>query len=364
MKKILVVLNTADAQAVPFELAARIKKRGTMEVVLCAYRSKYSSFPSETYGFEIKQLGARGLIPFAAIGALHELIRAEKPDLIHIHLWPSGIWAIFLGLMYRIKLVKTEHNDVRFQGPLKRLVNCLLYPFLDRLITNSHSTLKSLGFVERCAIAGRTGTVYNGVDFAYGDRIHSNRAAMRERLNAGSDFVIGTVGRFVKQKNYERLISAFAAISRPGLRLLMIGDGELRGELETQVRNLGLSERITFTGAVSREGVYNYLHAIDAFVVPSLWEGFCNAAVEAAGVGLPVIASDIVTLREVLGDTAIYSDPMDVKALGEAIKHVAAMPSSELVDMGQAAAGFVRNRYDIERAAESYEQAFNELLKS
>lgn len=360
--KVLVVIESADAQSVPLELAAQIRDRGVHDVTIACYRGRNPFFPGVDGAVPVTDLGAAGALSVRAVKQLNDLISETQPDLIHLHLWPSGIWAVLLGALRRRQLVKTEHNDVRFQPLSKRITNFLLFPFLDRLIANSSSTLESLGSPERFAIRRRGLAIYNGVDFRRIDLVSSTRAATRRELGLGDTFTIGTVGRFVEQKNYRALVGAFAQVAHPGLRLLLVGDGPLRRTLEEEASVLGVSQNLVFTGAAKRDDVYRYLQAMDAFVVPSLWEGFCNAVVEAAGAGLPIAASSLGVLHEVLGRHPVYFDPHSPTDIARAISEIVDMSEEARRAFGDAASTFVRERYDLEITAERYESEFSSLV--
>ena len=110
-------------------------------------------------------------------------------------------------------------------------------------------------------------------------------------------FVIGHVGRFAPQKNHEFLTDIFAEVqkSQADTRLLLVGDGNLRSEIESKVHSLGLSEKVFFTGV--RSDVPELLQAMDVFVFPSLYEGLPVTMIEAQAAGLPCFISDKVPLE-------------------------------------------------------------------
>lgn len=137
-------------------------------------------------------------------------------------------------------------------------------------------------------------TIYNAFDtsgFTFSNRA---RREIRDELGLGDAFVIGTVGRLSPQKNHLWLIGLMPYIlrMRPEARLVIIGEGELRGETEAKIRELGLADRVMLTGA--RPDISRCLSAFDVFAFPSLWEGLGVSVVEAQANGLPCVASDHV----------------------------------------------------------------------
>ncbi len=111
-------------------------------------------------------------------------------------------------------------------------------------------------------------------------------------------FVIGHVGRFVKQKNHEFLLDIFAEIIKlePTARMLLIGDGPLRQHIGVKAKQLGLGDKVVFTGV--RSDVPALHNAMDVFVLPSYYEGLCLVGIEAQANGLQYFLSDNIT-REV-----------------------------------------------------------------
>jgi len=118
------------------------------------------------------------------------------------------------------------------------------------------------------------------------------------------ELVIVIAGRLTAVKNHEFALAVFAEILNNAARLFIIGGGELRGELEARVCELGLSERVIFTGAV--DNIYEYYQASDVLILPSFHEGLPVVAVEAQASGLPVLLSDAITRDVKISDLAHY----------------------------------------------------------
>ena len=124
-----------------------------------------------------------------------------------------------------------------------------------------------------------------------------DRAAIREELNIPSNaFVLGHVGRFTFHKNHAFLAEIARAVAErePNTRLLLIGDGPLRGDLERQISELGLGDKVIFAG-IRSDVPRLLLGAMDVFIMPSVVEGLPLVGIEAQAAGLPIIFSDIIT---------------------------------------------------------------------
>jgi glycosyltransferase involved in cell wall biosynthesis len=161
------------------------------------------------------------------------------------------------------------------------------------------------------------------------------------------------------------LLRAFAALDSPNraLQLLILGDGPQRPELESLARALGIAERTRFVGRVPNDQVVRYLHQMDIFVIPSLQESFGVAAVEASAVGLPVVASNVGGLPEVVleGETGFLVPPADVQGLSERLAWLIADPQLRR-RMGSAGRAFVTAHYDWQTNAAQMEHLYRSLV--
>ena len=139
-----------------------------------------------------------------------------------------------------------------------------------------------------------------------------------------------TVAKFTPQKNLKRMLLAFSEVLKnyKNLRILIAGEGELKTEIQNFVRRLGINENVFFVGRIpQRKLKYLYL-ASDIFILISIFEGRSMAAVEALYAGLPVIVSDIPSMREIIGDVevGIFVNPYDAEEIRRAILLLATNP--------------------------------------
>lgn len=118
------------------------------------------------------------------------------------------------------------------------------------------------------------------------------RKRMRSELNLQDAYVIGHVGRLAVQKNHAFLLDVFYEVykKRPLARLLLVGDGDARGQIEEKARSLGISDKVIMLG--NRTNIQDYYQAMDVFVFPSLWEGLGMAVIEAQASGLNCFVSN------------------------------------------------------------------------
>ena len=142
------------------------------------------------------------------------------------------------------------------------------------------------------AYSGEYTVIKNGIDINRFKYNKNARNAVRQELGLNESCVVGHIGNFNKQKNHQKLISVFEEIVKiiPNSKLLLIGEGELKKEIEESVKKKQLLDKVIFMGYVNDPE--NYIQAMDVMIIPSIFEGFCLAALEAQVSGLPVVTSD------------------------------------------------------------------------
>lgn len=291
-----------------------------------------------------------------ALPLLSQYIRANvlEDDIVHAHLFPTSAYVAALSSLGAIKgpCVFTEHNtwNRRRSHFLGGLVDRFVYGQYRRVFAISEGTSAEL-VDARPYLHNRVEVVNNGADLQF--------ETLPDRKPNPIPTILG-IGRLTAQKNFNSLLEALAGLTPGSFRCVILGDGALSGELETQKSALGLENCVTFTGHVT--DVQSYLEEADVFVIPSLWEGFGLAVVEAMNAGLPVVASDVPGLREIVGsdgDCAKLIDPRDPKSIQVALSSLLAEPAVRR-DMG--ARGFARAmQFSTEKMVGNYVSSYENL---
>lgn len=183
------------------------------------------------------------------------------------------------------------------------------------------------------------------------------------RLRSGAS--IGAVGRLTEQKGHATLIEALPVVARavPAARVTLVGDGELRAELGARAAALGVADRVAFAGRL--DDVAAALDGFDVFALPSLWEGVPLALLEAIAAGVPVVASDIPGVRELIrpGQTGWLAPPRSPEGLAAALIDALAHPDRGLA-MAARAQSDVLPAFSIRAVAAQYEQLYHRVLQS
>lgn len=304
---------------------------------------------------------------------LARLMRREGIRLVNAHDVGATLYAAPAARLAGAgSVVHVEHSQILAKRSRRWAFRALLRDWTDFSVTVSRDLERH--FVERLGIdPARVLTVPNAVDTARFAAPAGAREAARAALGiAPGDFVVGSIGRLTEQKGYEHLLRALPAIlsARPAARLVITGDGELRGGLEALARSLGVAGRVAFTGI--RRDVPAMLAAFDVFALPSLWEGQPITLMEAMAAGKAIVATDVGDNAEILGaapatgrfaagDRGLVTPAGDPAVLAAAIGRLAE-DASLARSLGERAAAHARREFDVGAMVARYESVFEAVL--
>jgi glycosyltransferase involved in cell wall biosynthesis len=336
--KYLFVINSllaGGAERSLIDLTPRLIERGIVPIIACLYE-KRGGFESEALrsGLDVRVLPGRRKL--AKIMALRQLIKRERPNLVYTALFDSDVLGrlatIGIDVPVMTNLANTAYDDARLGDPNIDRVRLRIVRWIDgftarHLTDHFHAISQAVkdSTVAHLGVSPQKITVVKrGRDAQrLGERSDARRVGMRSRLRIDHDAeVVLAVGRQEYQKGHRYLIDAFALVSaaRPQARLLIAGrEGHATNDLAEQIADLRLNELVTVLG--HRDDVADVMAAADLFVFPSLYEGLGGALIEALALGLPVVASDLPALREVVreGENADLVAPGDARGLAVGI---------------------------------------------
>lgn len=268
-----------------------------------------------------------------ALRALKRELRAYKPDLVHTHSSKAGILGRLAAHQLGLPAVHTIHGASFHFGQNPILHHA--YRFAERRAARwcEHFITVCDAMIDQYVAAGvatrdRFTTIYSGMDV---DRfLQPSRSAseVRSALNLQpGDLVFGKVARLFHLKGHNYLIEAAPAVVRaiPNIRFLLVGDGILKDQYQHRIAELGLTDHFRFAGLVPPDQVTDYLHAMDAVVHTSDWEGLARVLPQALIAGRPVISFNIDGAPEVCrdGETGLIVKHRDVEGLAAAIIRMA-----------------------------------------
>ncbi len=308
-------------------------------------------------------LGMRHLFDIRIPFALYKLFREFKPHVVHSHL-NSLIYCLLPSVLAGVPVkIHTVHNTPSMEGkfPL-RLASRIAFKLFDFVPVGISDIIGRN--IETYYGLKNVPVINNGIPT--GEYALSDKASISARslLEADKDNVIFVhIGRFVSQKNHRLLIRAFseALQSNPNLTLLLIGSGRFLGEIKTLVKELGIDVQTKFLGL--RDDIPNILSASDVFVLSSDWEGLPITVIEAMAAGLPVVSTSVGGVPDLVkdGETGYLVKKGDLDGLAKAILKIASNMGSSR-HMGDNAARFVRDKFDISRTVALHEDLYMKHL--
>jgi glycosyltransferase involved in cell wall biosynthesis len=289
-------------------------------------------------------------------------LRASKPQIVHTFLLTGSLYGRLAAILARVPIViGTEVNIYEHKRRAHALAERVLMAGTDRLVVSAES-VRDFYVAQVHADPAKIDVIYNAVDFTQAQPTMS-RAEMRNALGIPDDArVAGIIARLTEQKGHRYLFEALA--SQPALadvHLLVVGGGEQRDALVRDVEQKGLSARVHFLGA--RRDLGNLLAAMDLFVMASLWEGLPLSMVLAMGAGVPIVATRVAGIPEVVADgrTGLLVPPRDSNALGAALARLLGDPDLRQ-RFGDDARAAVLPRFGVHRYVESVTSMYDRLL--
>lgn len=275
-----------------------------------------------------------GLFQFATL--IWILKNYRKIKIVHTHLFPALYLAVFI-FPFKSK-VFTEHSTYN------RRQNYLIFQVIDSFFYSRYARVVCISVAVRDALVGRgvsperLVTIYNGVRSASPVKMPSERKS--------ETVVIGMAARFVASKAHDNLVKALSRLPDE-FELQLAGDGPRLEPVRELAERLGLSDRVSFWGHV--DDMAGFYGSCDIYAQASNWEGFGLAVVEASFMNLPVIASGLDAIKEVLGDQSeFYFDVRNTDDIANAILRCYQNKTEFLRDQKKATSRFSFARHILE----------------
>ena len=296
---------------------------------------------------------------------LAKLCQKHEIDIVHTQSNIAGFWGRLLSLKQTsIKVISTEQNTHQRYYNLTGLMNGLTLAFADEIVCVSDSTRDSFFNWENWLLKRREIlTIHNAVNTThYSDLPLNSSSKLREELGlTPNDLVMGNIARMDSQKNQDHMIHEFASIagSFPNAKLLIIGRGDLGDALQKTIGQLQLDNQVKIVGA--RSDMDNVYCMLDIFLLPSLYEGFSLALLEAMACGLPIVCSNIPQIVEATADCAITADPRKKGELAAAMSRMLEDKTTR-DSYAKAAKSRAAKMFDASLLACRYEDLYKKLI--
>ena len=310
----------------------------------------------------------RNGVEFATFRKIYSLLKLHEVDIVHTHNFAQLFHALLPAKVAGAKIIHTEHSyynylprniDRRIRNFDRRMIRPLLY-LCERFTVVSEEIADF--FIHKIGISkGSISVIPNGIDVGKFD-IKLDNARMRLGLQE-DDIVIGTVGRLEEEKDHRTLLNAFkyAENSYPNCKLLIVGDGTKRKELEDHSCELQIYDKVKFLG--NRSDIPELLSAMDIFVLTSIREGLPLSALEAMAARKPVVATDVGGLKHIVKDgvSGFLVSKQDDIAIGDALIHLI-KDSGLQKNMGDKGHDIAEGSFGIKKMIREYEDIYRSMI--
>lgn len=366
--RVLQLISSAGfygAENVVLELSSGLEELGS-DVTVGTFKNRQN--PNLELYDKARELGlkseifeCKGKVDFRAVAHISSFVRDNSVDIVHCHGYKSNVYAYLANIWNRKPLVSSCHNWLNGDSKMSA------YNYFDKLL------LKRFNAVISVSAAG--GEILKEVGVAR-ERIHVIENGINikrfagpfdtSKLRAGfapdaKSRIIGTVGRLTNEKGHTYLLNAAKKIlAKEDCVFMIVGAGALGDKLESEARELGIGDRVIFTG--KRPDIPELLSVMDVFVLPSVMEAQPMALLEAMAARKPIVATTVGDIPMMLknGKAGVLIPPADAGAISDAVLTLL-KDASMSRSLAEAAYKEVNDNYSSRRMAEEYVKVY-ELL--
>jgi glycosyltransferase involved in cell wall biosynthesis len=295
---------------------------------------------------------------------LYKLLHTKDITILHSSLFHANMAARLVGTLAHTPIIITWRQNINIGSNFRDFTNKLTSSLDDHVVAVSENT-RLIELQASGVPPNKVSVVHNCIDVA---RYELTKSLDRNIIRAGLDipkdaFLLGVVGRLHPQKGLFFLLDALLKIknSIEQVELLIIGEGALRYDLEAHADSIGVSGITKFTGP--RTDIPEILRALDVFVLPSLWEGLPLALLEAMASGLPVIATDVGGIPEVVinRETGLLIQPSNSQAIADAVL-LLFNDRNLRIRLANAGSAFVYAQFSAQTLVKEMETVYKHLL--
>lgn len=313
----------------------------------------------------VESLGIpRGKYDPRSLLRLVRVLRRQKPDVVCTFMYHANVLGRVAARLARVPVVVSSIRNAEFGGRIADRLIAITDCLAAMTTTNSELAAKAL-LQRRVARPERLLVIRNAIDLCPANVVDVSRD---ELIGAplGSAWLWLSVGRLEPQKAHEVTIRALAKLRAEGanVHLAIAGSGAMKEKLLGLRSALGLEDSVSFLG--HRMDINVLMSVSDGLVLASRWEGLPNAILEACMAGLPVVATSVGGVTEIIENeqTGYVVRPDDVDALAGGMRRLMALSLDERTQMSTAAREYVQRVFKPEVVMDAWEDAFTKLLKS
>ena len=358
--QIIPSLGTGGAEKMVLSLASGVSDQDHEVIIVSLYAKNDTKmiYAPKASTLSIIYLNKKPGFDIAMVYKIFKIIREFKPSIIHTHLHTMK-YVLPLTFLRSFAWVHTVHNVAQMEANhIDKKINYISFLRGAVPVAIADKVRNTIYEVYRIK---NTPVILNGIDLHEHERVSLGRDEWRRREGfSESDVIITAVGRLYKQKNHRLLISSFKEVSEqfPQTRLMIVGEGELRSDLQDYCIEKGLKDKVKFLG--NRNDVPAILNAIDIFTISSDWEGNPLSLMEAIAAGCPVVCTAVGGIPEVVDPSfGLLVTAGDESALTKALKDMVESKEKRIL-MAQAAKAY-SHQFSSSKMIDNYLYLYKKL---
>ena len=286
---ILALIKHLDATKIE-SWVATVRDEVSLKAPLC--------LEAEKLGFPTKIFECNGRYDFSSVSRLRKFILENDIDIIHTHHYKTDLIGLLATKGTKCKIVSTPHGwstHKDFKLWCYEILARCIFPLFDAVVPLSEDIYRPLHNIP--VLKNKLHLIKNGVDISEIDDVTTINPEIQKWKDRNT-FLIGCIGRLIPSKGLDILLEAAAQLTSLDWRLIFIGEGLQRNELEQIAKQLKISDRVDFLGV--RTDRLSFLKGFDVFALPSKSEGIPRCLMEALAAQIPVVASDIPGCRDLI----------------------------------------------------------------
>lgn len=363
---VFVSMPVGGAEQLCFELLKGLDPQRYHALTCCIGSKGVVGKEIERAGFEVIELGRMKSrqFDFGAVLDLRNLMKERKIDIVHTNMYHANLYGRLGALLLRrgrpavVTAIHSVYNETKWH---RLIINRVLNRYTDRILAVSEPAKDDIVRFEKAPVE-KVVVFPPGVDFGRLD-VPLSREEAKARIGlAGSELVIGTVGRLIAAKRHGLLMQAMAVLREKGhqARLLIVGGGPMEESLRQQAAELQIEDRVLLLGI--RRDVPQLLKAMDVFVMSSVYEGTPVALLEAMAAGLPCVITSVPGMVTLLGGEGFgrIVPSGDELSMADAIADLL-LSENKRLEYGQAVRQRAREQYGREAMIGRLESIYRDI---
>jgi len=347
-------LGLGGAERVVINLAKGLDRNKYNPMVCCLNDKGVFADELEREGIEVIALNKMGKFDFSILYRLFSILKDNRIQIIHTHLWGANFWGRIAGVIARVPvIIASEHGIQEYRTRFHYFADKVLSVFTDRVTFVCKSVEEQ--YASRLMFdTKKAEVIHNGVDTS---------TDCRQRAKT-DETVFTVIGRLEPEKGHEYFLEAMEKLNgkHPNVKGMIVGEGSLEDGLRLKAKKLKLGDKVRFTGF--RKDIKEILDITDVLVLPSLREGLSVVALEAMALGIPVLATEVGGNPELIrnGVTGVLVSPRDSTALASALTGI--LENQGLAPkLGENGYNRVKKHFSLENMVKKTQELYGECIE-